>query len=89
MILLILKYLKEFNEYIPLLKRELGYLELELILIKVKAIALEEGENMEDKTISGENGGGEIRRVCWPGSQEKTTKEEVVRCSRRVRKGKI
>lgn len=43
----------------------------------MKAIALE-GENTEDKTISGENGGGGgIRRVCWPGSQEKTTKEEV------------
>ena len=42
----------------------------------MKAIALE-GETTEDKTISGENRGGEIRRVCWPGSQEKTTKEEV------------
>lgn len=76
MILLILKYLKEFNEYIPLLKRELGYLELELTLIKVKAIALEEGENMEDKTISGENGGGEIRRVCWPGAKRRPQRKK-------------
>lgn len=29
----------------------------------MKAIALEEGENMEDKTISGENGGGNQKSV--------------------------